>query len=51
VRRHGDRVMVFHDDESVLRAAVATSAVRAAHVRPSSLEDVFLELTGSALDA
>jgi lipooligosaccharide transport system ATP-binding protein len=51
VRRVGDRVLAFHDDESVLRAAVAASSARAAHVRPSSLEDVFMELTGSSLDA
>jgi len=50
VRRHGDRVLAFHDDEAVLRSAVAASSVRAAHVRPSSLEDVFMELTGSTLD-
>jgi len=50
VRRRGDRVLAFHDDESVLRAAVAASSARAAHVRPSSLEDVFMELTGSTLD-
>jgi len=50
VRRRGDRVLAFHDDESVLRAAVAASSARAAHVRPSSLEDVFMELTGASLD-
>jgi lipooligosaccharide transport system ATP-binding protein len=49
VRRHADRVLAFHDDEGVLRSAVAACAVRSAHVRPSSLEDVFLELTGSSL--
>src|SRR5206468_3926303 len=51
VRRLGDRVLAFHDDESVLRRAVAASAARSAYVRPASLEDVFLELTGSSLDA
>jgi lipooligosaccharide transport system ATP-binding protein len=51
VRRHGDRLLAFHDDEGVLRTAVAACAVRAAHVRPASLEDVFLELTGASLDA
>jgi lipooligosaccharide transport system ATP-binding protein len=51
VRRIGDRVLAFHDDEEVLRRAIASCAVRAAHVRPSSLEDVFMELTGSSLDA
>jgi lipooligosaccharide transport system ATP-binding protein len=50
VRRHGDRVLAFHDDEAVLRAAIAACSVRAAYVRPSSLEDVFLELTGASLD-
>jgi lipooligosaccharide transport system ATP-binding protein len=51
VKRRGDRVLAFHDDEGVLRNAVAASSVRAAYVRPSSLEDVFMELTGSSLDA
>ena len=51
IRRLGDRVLAFHDDESVLRAAVGICAARSAYVRPSSLEDVFLELTGSSLDA
>ena len=51
VKRRGDRVLAFHDDETVLRNAVAASNVRAAYVRPSSLEDVFMELTGSSLDA
>jgi lipooligosaccharide transport system ATP-binding protein len=50
VKRHGDRVLAFHDDESVLRAAVATAAVGSAYVRPSSLEDVFMELTGATLN-
>ncbi len=50
VRRHGDRVVAFHDDEDVLRRAVAACAARSAYVRPSSLEDVFLELTGTSLD-
>ena len=49
VKRRGDRVLAFHDDEGVLRAAIASCAVRSAHVRPSSLEDVFMELTGAAL--
>jgi lipooligosaccharide transport system ATP-binding protein len=49
VRRHGDRVLAFHDDESVLRDAVARCAFRTSMVRPSSLEDVFLDLTGSSL--
>jgi lipooligosaccharide transport system ATP-binding protein len=51
VRSHGDRVLAFHDDEDVLRAAVSACAFRVSQVRPSTLEDVFLELTGSALDA
>jgi len=51
VRRRGDRVLAFHDDEAVLRNALAASAARAAYVRPSSLEDVFMELTGTSLDA
>ena len=51
VKRRGDRVLAFHDDEGVLRNAVAASSVRAAYVRPSSLEDVFMELTGASLDA
>lgn len=50
VRRHGDRVHAYHDDESVLRACVAAGSFRRALVRPSTLEDVFLEVTGSALD-
>lgn len=49
VRRHGDRVLAFHDDEGVLRSVVADCAFRTSQVRPSTLEDVFLELTGSTL--
>ena len=49
VRRQGDRVLAFHDDEAVLRAAVGATVTRSAYVRPSSLEDVFMELTGSSL--
>jgi len=50
VHRQGDRVLAFHDDEAVLRAAVGATVTRSAYVRPSSLEDVFMELTGSSLD-
>ena len=49
LRRYGDRVLAFHEDEAVLREAVARCAFRTAMVRPSSLEDVFLDLTGSSL--
>lgn len=51
VRRHGDVLVAYHDDESALRDAVAEGRFVRAQVRPSSLEDVFLELTGRALDA
>jgi lipooligosaccharide transport system ATP-binding protein len=50
VDRHGDRAFVFHDDESLLRAFVAEFGFETALVRPSTLEDVFLELTGRTLD-
>lgn len=50
VRRHGDRVLAFHDDENLLREAVARGAFRRAAVRPTNLEDVFLDRTGATLD-
>ncbi len=51
LRRHGDVVAAYHDDERVLRAALVDAALVRAVVRPSTLEDVFLELTGRHLDA
>jgi lipooligosaccharide transport system ATP-binding protein len=51
LRRHGDVVAAYHDDERVLRAALVEAAFVRALVRPSTLEDVFLELTGRHLDA
>jgi len=50
VERHGDRLFVFHPDEARLRGWVADLGCRTAVVRPSTLEDVFLELTGRKLD-
>ena len=50
VEAHGDRLMVFHDDETVLRRRIAELGCRTAQVRPASLEDVFLRLTGTKLD-
>ncbi|MCG3136050.1 MAG: Daunorubicin/doxorubicin resistance ATP-binding protein DrrA [Planctomycetes bacterium] len=51
VRKHGDVIAAYHDDEAALRACVAQGRFVRAQVRPSNLEDVFLELTGRALDA
>jgi lipooligosaccharide transport system ATP-binding protein len=49
VERHGDRVYVFHDDERQLRGWIDDLGLRAAQLRPTSLEDVFLQLTGRGL--
>ncbi|MCZ7648046.1 MAG: ABC transporter ATP-binding protein [Planctomycetota bacterium] len=48
--RHGDRAFVFHRDEAALRRWVGEKAFGAAVVRSTSLEDVFLKLTGRTLD-
>lgn len=50
VERHGDRVYVFHDDERVLRDWLGRHRLAAAQLRPTSLEDVFLKMTGRGLD-
>lgn len=50
VERHGDRAFVFHAVEDTLRRWIAKGAFRTALVRPASLEDVFLKLTGRTLD-
>jgi len=49
VERHGDRVYVFHDDERVLQDWMAAHRPAAAQFRPTSLEDVFLKMTGRGL--
>jgi lipooligosaccharide transport system ATP-binding protein len=46
---HGDRAYVFHDDEKPLREWINEFGFRTAILRPSSLEDVFLKLTGRGL--
>ncbi|MCK6470627.1 MAG: ABC transporter ATP-binding protein [Planctomycetes bacterium] len=48
--RHGDRAFAFHADEAPLSGWIKQYDLRTALVRPSSLEDVFLKLTGRALD-
>ncbi len=50
VERHGDRVYVFLDDETTLRDWLGEHGICAAHLRPASLEDVFLKLTGRGLN-
>ena len=50
VERHGDRVYVFNDDEAALRGAVGEIGLRAAQLRPTSLEDVFLKMTGRGIN-
>jgi len=51
VERHGDRLFVFHDDQELLLAWAARHAAGRTLARAASLEDVFLKLTGRALDA
>jgi len=48
--QHGDRGYVFSDDEAKLRAICARPDLIGAAVRPASLEDVFLKLTGRGLN-
>jgi len=50
VEVHGDRGSLFHDDEGALRRWLDAQAITGALLRPASLEDVFLELTGRRLD-
>jgi len=50
VERYGDRVYAFHDDEVVLRGWLGQHRLNAAQLRPTSLEDVFLKMTGRVLD-
>lgn len=50
VEVHGDRAHLFHDDEGALRRWLDAQAITGALLRPASLEDVFLELTGRRLD-
>lgn len=51
VEEHGDRVYLFHGEEGPLRRFQAEHAPRGAQLRLTSLEDVFLKLTGRSLDA
>ena len=46
---HGDRVHLFHAREARLRELIEEYALHGALLRPTSLEDVFLELTGRSL--
>lgn len=48
--RHGDQVSAFHDDPAVLHRLAADHELSDALVRRTSLEDLFLELTGRSLD-
>jgi lipooligosaccharide transport system ATP-binding protein len=50
IENHGDRVYVFHDDETMLRDWLGEHGISAAHLRRTSLEDVFLKLTGRGLN-
>ena len=50
VEQHGDRVYVFLNDEAVLRDWLGEHDISAAHLRQTSLEDVFLKLTGRGLN-
>ena len=50
VESHGDRLYLFHEEEAVLRRCQAEHAPRGAQLRSTSLEDLFLKLTGSSLD-
>jgi lipooligosaccharide transport system ATP-binding protein len=49
VERHGDRVYVFHDGERFLRDRITEYGLHRAQLRPTSLEDVFLKMTGRGL--
>lgn len=48
--QHGDRGYIFSDDEAKLSALMARPDLPGAAVRPASLEDVFLKLTGRGLN-
>ncbi len=48
--RYGDRLFVFHDDQETLLRWAARHASGRTLARATSLEDVFLKLTGKALD-
>jgi lipooligosaccharide transport system ATP-binding protein len=47
---HGDRVYIFDDREQILRDWLVECGLKSAQLRPTSLEDVFLKLTGRGLD-
>ncbi|MFC1706005.1 ATP-binding cassette domain-containing protein [Planctomycetota bacterium] len=49
VERHGDRTYVYHDDERTLRSWIGELGISLFQLRPTSLEDVFLKLTGRGL--
>ncbi|MGE0710043.1 MAG: ABC transporter ATP-binding protein [Planctomycetota bacterium] len=49
LQEHGDRAYAFHADEARLRGWLAELSLHGALLRPTSLEDVFLELTGRSL--
>ncbi|HYG74251.1 MAG TPA: ABC transporter ATP-binding protein [Planctomycetota bacterium] len=48
--QHGDRGFAFSNDEALLLSSLRNNALRDGVVRRSSLEDVFLKLTGRSLD-
>jgi lipooligosaccharide transport system ATP-binding protein len=49
VETHGDRIYLMSDEEGVLRETLGRFGLRAAQLRPTSLEDVFLKMTGRGL--
>jgi len=49
LEEHGDRVYVFHGEEPRLRAWLAEHRLHGAQLRITSLEDLFLKLTGRTL--
>ena len=50
IDQHGDRAYVFHDDEEPLRQWIARFGLQTVQLRQSTLEDVFLKMTGRGLD-
>jgi len=50
VEEHGDRLYLFNDDEAALRSWLGDRTLGTAQLRPTSLEDVFLKMTGRGLD-
>ena len=49
IEEHGDRAYVFHDDEPRLRGWLEECVIHDGQLRITSLEDLFLKLTGRTL--